>query len=75
MNYEIFLDESGLFLESSSIFDEQETHLKSAGRKFPSQIACVVGRAGAITSGSSNTILRTSTSSAGLEYGPNFHAN
>lgn len=75
MSYEIFLDESGLFLESSSIIDEQETHLKNAGRKFHSQIAGVVGRAGAITSGSANTILRTSTSSAGIEYGPSFHAN
>lgn len=75
MNYEIFLDESGLFLESSSIIDEQETHVKSIGRKFPSQIAGVVAGAGVITSGSANTILRSTTSSAGIEYGPNFHAN
>lgn len=75
MNYDIFLDESGLFLESSTDANEREKHDSDTGRKFPSQIAGVVCRQGAMTSGNAGLILKSACLVGGLEYTPRFHAN
>ncbi len=75
MNYDVFLDESGLFLEASSDLAESDKYSATAGRKFASQIAGFVCREGVMTSGNANSILRASCTAAGIEYAPRFHAN
>lgn len=75
MNYDVFLDESGLFLESSSDANEREKHDSNTSRKFPSQIAGVVCRQGIITSGNAAAMLKSACKDGDLEYAPRFHAN
>lgn len=75
MNYDVFLDESGLFRESSSKIEEQESNAKGDGRKFPSQIAGVVCREGVITSGNAHSILKSACAAGGIEYEARFHAS
>lgn len=75
MIYDVFLDESGLFLESSSDPKELEQYNTLTSRKFPSQLAGYVCREGGMTSGTAKSILRDSCKAAGIEYSPRFHAN
>ncbi|QDV11472.1 hypothetical protein CA51_13360 [Rosistilla oblonga] len=75
MNYDIFLDESGLFLETSTNVKERGRHENSGDRKFPSQIAGVVCPAGTITSGNAGSILKSACAAGAIEYTPRFHAN
>lgn len=75
MNYDIFLDESGLFLESSTNVQEREAHAHDDGRKFPSQIAGILCREGVITSGNANSMLKAACNAGGIPYEARFHAN
>ena len=75
MNYDIFLDESELFLESSSDFQKREAYAQDGVRKFPSQIAGIVCREGVHTSGNANAILKSACAAGVIEHQARFHAN
>ena len=73
--YDVFLDESGLFFETSSAPDERIRAFMDKGRKFPSQIAGVVCPNGSLTGSKAAKLVSQSLGKAGIETtaGP-FHA-
>jgi hypothetical protein len=71
--FDLFLDESGDFRETSTDAGEREASTRQV-RTFPSQIAGVLARRGSLTTGKARTVLNQALSNAGLPVGP-VHAN
>ena len=72
-NYDIFLDESGLFIETSTDPADRVKHHKQQ-RKFASQLAGAVCRAGQLTETVAGAMLEKSLKSAGLAVEHEFHS-
>lgn len=72
-DFDLFLDESGDFRETSTDVSELETSNRQA-RAFPSQITGLLARRGSLTTGKARSVLHQALFGAGLPTGP-VHAN
>ena len=63
--YDLYLDESGQFLETSTDPTEVAESLRR-GQRFPSQLAGLLVPRGALTAGAARTLLQQSLKDAGL---------
>ncbi len=73
MNYDVFIDESGLFIEASTDPTEQAKHRKQK-RKFASQLAGIVCHSGKLTGEWARKTIEKSLNSAGIAAEHQFHS-
>ena len=72
MMYDVFIDESGLFIETSTAPADRVKHHKQ-DRKFPSQLAGVVCLVGQLTVAKARNIIEGSLVKAGIAVEHDFH--
>ena len=75
INVDVFIDESGLFTESSLDPRERIEYHKQSGRKFASQIAGLICEAGKLTESNAEQLFDGAHRVSKVEYSPRFHAS
>lgn len=73
MIYDVFIDESGLFIETSTAAADRVKSHKDKN-KFPSQLAAAICESGRITVANARTLIERSLTKAGLPIEHDFHA-
>ncbi len=74
MDFEVYIDESGLFIETSTDPKDRIAAHKQA-RKFKSQLAGVLFKLNTLNENSAEAIIRESCQKSGVNFNHGFHAN